>query len=304
MSSSSPDTNHSRNGAFAVAAACFIWGLFPLLLKPLQAVSALEIACWRTVSGCAVVFAWLHWRGELSTVRDALRNPQLSLRLLLSAILLSINWWFYAWGVGHHQVLVTSLGYFINPLVNVLLGILLLGEILNPAQWCAVALAAASVLLMSVKADGVPWLALVLAITFSVYGLLRKTTHVAALPGLAVETLLLTPIALIILVWTGYQSGDRLAYTQVELSLLICSGIVTILPLGLFHSGARLINYATVGMLQYVGPTIQFLIGVFIFNETLSPLRLACFAMIWLALVIYAMDGFWRARIAAASANA
>ena len=265
--------------------------------------SALEISCWRTVSGCAVVFAWLYWRGELHAVWDALCKPQLSLRLLLSATLLSINWWSYAWGVGHHQVLVTSLGYFINPLVNVLLGVLTLGEILNAAQWCAVALAAASVLLMSVKAGGVPWLALVLAITFSVYGLLRKTTHVAALPGLAVETLLLTPIALIILVWNGYQPGGRLAYTHIELPLLIGSGIVTILPLALFHSGARLINYATVGMLQYVGPSIQFLIGVFIYNETLSPLRLACFAMIWLALVIYATDGFWRARTAVVSAN-
>lgn len=293
----SPATSSSaRRGVIAVSGAFFIWGLLPLYLRPLHAVPALGIAAWRTIMGCLFVFAWLRWRGELSLVRAALGNSRICLRLLLSASLLTLNWTVYAWGVAHGQVLMTSLGYFINPLVNVLLGIVVLSETLNRLQWLAVALAASGVALLTVGAGEFPWIAFVLAITFSVYGLLRKTTPVAAMPGLAVETLLITPLAIGYLWWSAPAHGGVFHYSTVETVLLLCCGVVTIVPLSLFNSGARRINYTTVGMLQYIGPTMQFITGLAVFREPLSSQRLLCFVLIWSGLAVYAADTLWRRR--------
>lgn len=297
----SPDMAHSaeqraRSGVIAVASAFFIWGLLPLYLKPLNSLSALQIAAWRYVMGCITVVGWISWRGELKQVASAFANPRLLARLTVTASLLAVNWTLYAWGVAHGQVLVTSLGYFINPLVNVMLGVIVLSERLNRAQLLAVLIAASGVIGLTVNTGQLPWIALALAITFSVYGLLRKTAPVAPLAGLAVETLLVAPFAFGYLWMLQQQHGELFDHSSLMLILLALSGVVTIVPLTLFNYGAQRINYATVGMLQYIGPTMQFLIGVFIYKETLSPTRLLCFAAIWLALIIYAGDGLLRGR--------
>jgi chloramphenicol-sensitive protein RarD len=287
----------ARSGLIAVFGAFFIWGLLPLYLKPLNSIPALQIAAWRYVMGCLVVVGWITWRGELAEVWHALVTPVLLKRLMLTATLLAVNWTTYAWGVSHGQVLISSLGYFIAPLVNVLLGVLVLSERLNRAQWIAVSIAGCGVLALTVHAGQLPWIALVLAGTFSLYGLLRKTAPVAPLTGLAVETLLASPLACSYLLIVQQQQGDLLHHSSLMLVLLALSGVVTVVPLTLYNYGARLINYTTVGMLQYIGPTLQFLTGLLIYKESLSPARLACFGLIWLALAIYAGDGLRRSHM-------
>ncbi len=286
----------ARNGVTAVSVAFLIWGLLPLYLKPLIEVPALQIAAWRYLMGCVVVVAWVAWRRELSQVWRAFATPRLLARLALTSALLASNWTLYAWGIAHGQVLLTSLGYFINPLVNVLLGVVVLSERLNRAQWTAVALATGAVLALTLQTGELPWIALALAATFSLYGLLRKTAAAAPLTGLAVETLLVCPLAGVYLLFTQAQNLT-LHYSPLMMVLLAGSGIMTIVPLALFNYGAQRINYATVGMLQYIGPTLQFLTGVFIYKEALSDARLLCFGLIWVALAIYAGDSLWRSRV-------
>jgi chloramphenicol-sensitive protein RarD len=296
MPHSTPTTNsRAGSGVTAVAVAFFIWGLLPLYLKPLIDVPALQISGWRSIMGCVVAVSWIAWRGELPAVWRVFTQPALLSRLALTSGLLATNWVLYAWGVAHGQVLLTSLGYFINPLVNVLLGVLVLSERLNRAQWTAVALATTAVLILTAQSGELPWLSLVLAVSFSLYGLLRKTATAAPLTGLAVESLLAAPVAFAYLLFIQPQHSD-IHYTPLMIALLAGSGVMTIVPLALFNYGAQRISYATVGMLQYIGPTLQFLIGVFIYKEALSSARLLCFATIWLALVIYAGDSAWRSR--------
>lgn len=275
-----------RSGLLATAVAFFIWGLLPLFLKPLHAIAATQIAAWRYTMACAFAFGCLAWRRELRAAFDALRTPGVLGRLACTSLLLSVNWTLYVWGVGHGHVLMTSLGYFINPLVNVLLGVLVLGERLNGRQHIAVAIAALGVALLSLEGHQVPWIALVLALSFSIYGLIRKTAPVEALPGLAVETLLAMPLALALLGWSALADGMQ--YEGWIWGLLVLSGPITAIPLILFAYGARRIEYSTVGMLQYIGPSLQFLCGLLVFREPLSLARLGCFGLIWLALIIYA----------------
>jgi chloramphenicol-sensitive protein RarD len=297
MSSTQPTSDQEiRSGVIAIAGAFSIWGLLPLYLKPLNSIPALQIAGWRYLMGCVVVVGWLGWRGELPHIRRAFGTPALLGRLTATASLLAVNWTLYAWGVAHGQVLLTSLGYFINPLVNVVLGVLVLSERLNLAQWGAVTIATIGVVALTVQSGHAPWISLALALTFSLYGLLRKTAPVAPLPGLAVETLLFSPLALGYLLSVQQQQGNVLDHSALMLALLACSGVVSIIPLTLFNYGAQRINYATVGMLQYIGPTLQFLIGILIYREPLSQARLVCFALIWLALGIYVGDAWRRSR--------
>ena len=297
MSSTEHTSDHrARSGVIAIVGAFFIWGLLPLYLKPLTSIPALQIAAWRYLMGCGVVLGWMTWRRELPQMWLAFATPRLLGRLTITASLLAVNWTIYAWGVANGQVLLTSLGYFINPLVNVLLGVLVLSERLNRVQWSAVTIAAIGVVTLTVQTGHAPWISLALAVTFSLYGLLRKTAAVAPLPGLAVETLLVSPLALGYLLLMQQQQGAVLEHSTLVLVLLAFSGVVTVVPLTLFNYGAQRINYATVGMLQYIGPTLQFMVGIFIYKEALSPARLACFAVIWLALAIYAADALWRSR--------
>lgn len=281
----------------AAVSAFAIWGVFPLYLKPLSAVPTLQVMSHRIVWCCLVVFAWLALRGETGAVRAALANPGTRRRLVASSIFISANWLVYVWAVANGHVVESSLGYFINPLFSVVLGVFVLGERLNRAQWAAVGLAAAGVLFLTIVTGRAPWIALVLAFSFGMYGLIRKVVAVEAVPGLATETLLLSPFALVFLVWSQWQGTGALGHSGAAVdALLIGSGIVTATPLALFAFGARRIPLSTVGLVQYIGPTIQFLIGVLVFHEAFPRNRAIGFAMIWAALAIYATDGLWRRR--------
>ncbi|MGI9245420.1 MAG: EamA family transporter RarD [Steroidobacteraceae bacterium] len=288
----------SGPGLAAAITAFLIWGFLPLYLRPLGALPAYEIMAHRIVWSCLLVFIWLAVRKELGTVRTALANPQTALRLAATAVLISINWLVYVWAVGNGHVIDASLGYFINPLLSVVLGVLVLGERLNPAQKTAVVLAAAGVVFLAVVAGRPPWIALVLGASFGLYGLIRKVVAVEAVPGLATETLLLAPFALAALLWLEHTGRGALGHSPSPhvTALLLGSGFVTALPLALFSFGARRIPLSTLGIVQYIGPTLQFLTGILVFREAFTVQRGIGFLFIWSALAIYAADGLWRSR--------
>jgi chloramphenicol-sensitive protein RarD len=290
-------TRTDPRGLAAAASAFFIWGLLPLYLKALQSVPILQITAHRLVWGCLFAFLWLRLRGEIGHVRAALRDPTVRWRLCASATLISINWITYVYGIAANRVVETSLGYFINPLVNVLLGVLLLSERLNAAQWTAVAIAGAGVAWLTWTAGHPPWISLTLACSFGLYGLVRKVIRVDALAGFATETLILAPLGIGYIVWCELAGSGVVTTGGISLYvLLIVGGPLTAIPLVLFAFGARRIPYSTVGLLQYIGPTIQMLLAVFAFGEPFSGPRVAGFVLIWAALALYAADGLWRAR--------
>ena len=287
----------SGKGLLAAAGSFVIWGCFPLYLKPLNHIDSLQIVSHRVAWACVLVVIWLILRGELWDLRKHFSNRAVLGRLLLSAVLITANWLGYVWGVAHGRVLEASLGYFINPLANVVLGVLVLRERLNVAQWISVGIAAAAVIYVGVATGTPPWIALTVATSFSLYGLVRKVVQVEALQGLAVETLVLMPLALGYLTWCEVNGTGAFGHSgAVVNTLLVGCGPITAVPLFLFAYGARLIPYSTLGLILYITPSLQLLSGIFLYHESFSGARAIGFAMIWLALVIYGVDGVRRAR--------
>lgn len=290
------DTPTGR-GLAAGFGAYIMWGLFPLYLRPLHGVETLEVIAHRVAWSCVFIFILMLARGELGKARAALTSPALLWRLCISASLVTVNWITYVYAVARGHVLEASLGYFINPLVNVVLGVLLLRERLNAAQWIAVGLAGAAVLYMSVISGNPPWISLTVATAFGLYGFVRKVIAVEALPGLAVETFLLLPVAAVYLIWREVAGIGAMGHSGLAIdALLIGSGPITAIPLFLFAYGARLIPYSTLGVLQYIAPSLQLILGLLVFGETLEHSRAVGFALIWTALVVYVADGIWRTR--------
>jgi chloramphenicol-sensitive protein RarD len=288
----------SANKGFAAAVTAFvIWGVFPLYLHPLHAVSPFQVIANRIIWSCVFVLLWTALRGELPMLRAALAIRSVVWRLAVTAVLITINWMVYVWAVANGHVVESSLGYFINPLVNVLLGVALLSERLTRTQWTAVGLAAAGVTYLTVATGGPPWVALALAFSFGTYGLIRKVMKVDSLPGLAIETLLLFPFASGYLLWCESAGAGALGHTGPAIAaLLLGSGPVTAIALFLFAYGARRLPYSTVGVLQYIAPTLQLACGVFVFHEHFGRVRAVGFALIWAALLIYAAEGLWLSR--------
>ncbi|OWQ84026.1 EamA family transporter RarD [Roseateles terrae] len=286
-----------RTGMICAALAYTAWGLFPLYFKQLVGVNAMEVVAHRTVWSLVVVAVVLTVLRRWAWLGPVLRAPRLVGTFALSALLLSVNWLTYVWAVQNGHVVDASLGYFINPLVNVALGFLVLRERLRPGQWVAVALAAAGVLWLTINAGQLPWIALVLALSFGFYGLMRKTAPLGALEGLTLETLLLAPVAAIALaVWTSQGHSALVTGTPSQWGWLLLAGPMTAAPLLLFAIGARRITMTLLGLMQYIAPTLQFALGVWLYHEPLSAARLAGFAFIWAALAVYSMEGLWRAR--------
>jgi chloramphenicol-sensitive protein RarD len=287
----------SRQGFTAAVGAFLIWGLFPLYLVELKHISALEITAHRVAWSFFFVLLWMAARGELGKLREAAARPGVLLRLAFTAFLVTINWLAFVWGVNNERTVEVSLGYYINPLFNVLLGILVLSERLNRTQWIAVTLAAIGVTHLTIEAGHLPWIALTLAVSFSTYGFIRKTANVEALPGLAIEMTILAPLAIGFLIWCEMSGTGAFTHSSPWIEvLLVISGVVTALPLYLFAYGARRIPYSTVGILQFIGPSLQLACAVFVFGEPFDQGRLLGFVLIWAALAVYAADGLWRSR--------
>ena len=293
------------SGVLAAALAYCLWGLFPLYIKQIAAVPPLEIVAHRSVWCLVFMLALLAALKRFAWLREALRQPRTLAVFAASALLLSANWLVYVWAVNNDRVLDASLGYFINPLVNVMLGYLVLQERPRAGQWAAVALAAAGVLWLTLGAGQLPWVALVLAASFGLYGLLRKTAPLGAIEGLTLETLVLAPLTLTLMAWFVFSGEGR--FTQgsaAQDAWLLLAGPFTAVPLLLFAYGARRVTLATLGLLQYLGPSIQFLLGVYVYHEPFDPARLAGFGLIWAALVVYSGESLWRLRRNAAAAAA
>jgi chloramphenicol-sensitive protein RarD len=287
-----------QRGLLATVAAFLIWGLLPLYLRPLRSVPPLEVMSHRILWSAVLLLAWLGFRGGYRDVASALADGRTRWRLMLCALLISCNWLGFVWAVSVGRTLDASLGYFINPLLNVLLGVLVLSERLTRLRWAAVSLATAGVLWLALAAGEVPWIALMLASSFATYGLIRKIIPVEAVVGLAAETTLLAPLALGYLVFVQLHGGGTFGSGQGWLTpWLMLGGLVTALPLGLFAYGARQIPYATVGLIQFLGPTLQFATGLFVFGEPFSGTRSFGFALIWTALGVYAAEGVYTRRL-------
>lgn len=293
-----PATSPTDGRGLAAAMSAFlVWGLLPLYLKLLQSVPVLQITVHRLIWGFLFALVWLALRNQLGQVKAALADPGVRWRLCLSAALISANWIVYVWGVANDRVVETSLGYFINPLVNVLLGVIVLSERLNRAQWIAVAFAATGVSYLTWTAGHLPWISLALGFSFGLYGLVRKVVHVDSLAGFATETLLLLPFGIAYLIWCEIAGTGVAGHVGMGMhALLMLGGPLTAIPLVLFAYGARRIPYSTLGLLQYTAPTMQLLLGVYVYHEPFSRPRVVGFALIWAALLIYAADGMRRAK--------
>jgi chloramphenicol-sensitive protein RarD len=285
-----------RSGVLQASLAYGMWGLLPLYFHLLAAVAPLDIVLQRTLWSLAFVLVLLAALRRWAWLRDIARRPRTLATFALSALLLSSNWLVYVWAVNHGRVVESSLGYFITPLLNVLLGYFVLHERPRRMQWVALAIAAAGVVWLAIFGGSLPWIGLVLAVTFGIYGLIRKTAPLGAIEGLALETMLLAPLAAGLLAWRTSQGESSVGGDTTLLGLLVLSGPITALPLLLFAAGARRIPLTTLGVLQYIGPTIQFALGVWLFREPFGGPRLAGFMLIWLALVIYTSESLLRMR--------
>ncbi len=284
-------TANPRRGYVLGLIAYGLWGLFPIYFKALQSVPAMEIivqrVLWSAVFAVLTLLVWKHpgwWKGLVD-------NPKRFLILMCSGSLIAGNWLVYVWAVNNGRMLEASLGYYINPLVNVLLGMLLLGERLRRLQWIAVGLAVIGVAQQLWRVGSLPWVSLALALSFAFYGLIRKQAPVAALPGLLVETWLLLPLALGWLLFHGDAMTAQAAFWPTPVGLLlIAAGPVTLVPLLCFTAAARDLPYATLGFLQYMAPTLVLALAVTFYGEHLSTANLIAFGFIWMALAVYSVD--------------
>jgi len=295
----SPSDMHDnkRLGVGLGLTAYLIWGSFPIFFKALEGAVPLEIVCHRIFWSLVFLFILVTIRHQPGQVLNALRNRQILLTLCGSTLLIATNWLVFIYAVQHDEVLQSSLGYFITPLISVLLGCIFLRERLNRWQLCSVLLALAGVLILATHHSRFPWIALVLAITFGLYGLLRKVARVEAMIGLTVETLLLGPIAFGYIIYLTIQHQSAFLAGSLQLDLLLpLSGVVTAVPLLLFVAAARRLQLATIGFLQYLTPSLHFILAVVIYNEPFSQGHLVSFLFIWTGLGIYSGDALWKNR--------
>jgi chloramphenicol-sensitive protein RarD len=287
----------SASGVLAAASAFVCWGLLPLYWKAISGVPALEIICHRVVWSLVCTGLLLAFAGGFGTIGRALRSPRTLLLLACSSSLIAVNWFLYVWSVNAGHVLEASLGYYLNPLVNVVLGMAVFGDRLSRIQKIAVALAAAGVAVQLAAQGSLPWIALALAATFGLYGMVRKLMALESLPGLFVETLALTIPAGGWLAWLAYTGAGSMGQAGLATNLLLAgAGVVTTLPLLAFAFGARRITMTTLGVLQYLGPTGMLLLGVLVYGEPFGMVQAATFGLIWAGVILYTVDGLRKLR--------
>ena len=286
-----------RRGMWFAIACYAIWGIFPLYFRLLAPVPAIDILAHRVIWSLGFLVILLTVRQEWRWLGPALHSRRTLGLYALAGVVLAVNWYTYIWAVNAGFVIESSLGYFINPLVSVLLGVIVMRERLRLGQWAAIATATAGVLFLTISYGQLPWIALTLAFTFGFYGLLKKHGTLRSMQGLTIETGTLLLPALALLFFRETSGHDSLvSYGWGKTLLLLSTGVVTVMPLVWFASAARLIPLSLLGILQYIAPTLQFLVGLLIFHEPFSTTRLIGFAIIWLALIIYSAEGFHHQR--------
>jgi chloramphenicol-sensitive protein RarD len=280
-----------NKGILYTLGSYILWGFLPIYMKTLSHVSPLEILSHRIVWSFILLAAALTVGNHWGWLRAVVQQPRTLCTFVATATLLSINWLTYIWAVQHGHIIETSLGYFMNPLVSVLLGVLLLHERLRQWQIIGIGIATLGVLYLTITAGTPPWISLILAFSFGGYGLLRKIAPLESLEGLSLETMVLAIPALVYLLYL--QASGSLLFLHSTASttfLLIATGVITAVPLLLFAAGARLLSMTTLGILQYFAPTIQLVIGIYLYGETMTPTRLITFSLIWLALLVFSLE--------------
>jgi chloramphenicol-sensitive protein RarD len=278
-------------GVFYASSAFLIWGLGPIYWKALSDVPPLEIIMHRVVWGVILLITAVIMGKFQADFINALKDLRLLLMLLITAYILAANWLLYVWAINNNYILQGSLGYYINPLVNVLFGVLFLRERLRPAQIAAVLLAGSGVVYLTYSYGEFPWIALALASSFGLYGLIRKVAPVGPLVGLCIETLLLAPPAAVYFIYLTANGNPSFLQGNISIDLLLLgTSVLTAAPLTLFTAGARRLNLSTVGLLQYMAPTMMFLLAVFYYHEPFVVAQVRTFIMIWIALIIYSTD--------------
>jgi chloramphenicol-sensitive protein RarD len=294
MNQSEPESRPS--GLPAAIGAYVIWGFLPLYLLLVKVVPPFEFVAWRivwTLPICLLI-VWLRRQGP--QLRAALADSKSLRWLLLSASLIAVNWVVYVWAIQNNHVYAASLGYYINPLVNVLLGTLLLGEKLNRAQWAAVGLAGLGVALLAEGALTMLWISLTLAFSFGVYGMVRKQVPVGSLPGLTIESGLLLIPSIAVAGWYAVQAGSSFAVSPQLSGAIVLGGVLTAIPLLMFAVAAKRMPYSTLGFIQFLAPSIVFVLGLTVFDEPLRPAQAACFGFIWAAAAVFGWDMWRRSR--------
>lgn len=282
----------SRKGVAAALIAYGIWGLLPIFFGLLHHVNPVEVVAQRILWSMLLIGGLFVLRSDLSTLWAVLRNRRAMLALSASAAFIGINWLTYVWAVQSGHVLGASLGYFLNPLVNVVLGVFVLGEKLRRGQLIAVLVAAAGVALMATAALDTLWVSVLLAISFALYGLVRKVTPVPAMAGLGAETMILTPLALFWMIALAPAGSLAFGQDSGTTALLVTTGLVTTVPLVLFAVAAQRLPLATLGLMQFLAPTLQFVAGIYFFGETLNRGQMVSFGLIWIGLILFAADSF------------
>ncbi|WP_299324022.1 EamA family transporter RarD [Parasphingopyxis sp.] len=273
-----------------------LWGLVPLYFKLLDHVGAIETVAHRIVWSVGFLLILLLALGKLGALRATWRNRRTLLALTASAALIAVNWLVYIWAVTNEHMIATSLGYFLNPLLNVILGTLFLSEKLRPATIVAIGLAATGVAILAWSALDTLWISATLAVSFALYGYVRKITDAGAIEGLAVETVLLSPLCIAYLAWLGMTGGLAFGGDMETDMLLVFAAVVTSVPLMLFAAAAKRLTLTTLGFIQYIAPSMVFVIGAFIFNEPLNAGTIACFLFIWTGLALFTIDNIRQAR--------
>ncbi|MFZ2995494.1 EamA family transporter RarD [Sphingobium sp.] len=285
-----------RNGLLAGCAAYGLWGLLPIFFRLLHHVDPAEIVTQRIIWSLLLILMLLAVRRSLTPLWTAVRDKRLVLPLAGSAALIALNWLTYVWAVNDGHVVAASLGYFLNPLVVVALGVVVLKEKLRRGQIAAIGIAAIGVVILAISALTTLWISLTLAFTFAFYGLLRKVTPVAPMVGLGVETLLLAPFAIAYLAWLSMQGGVSFGQDGATTALLVICGVVTTIPLVLFATAAQRLPMSMLGLMQYLAPTLQFLCGILLFGERLTTGQMASFGLIWTGLILFVADSLATAR--------
>lgn len=291
-----PTRTDVQRGLAAAGLAYLWWGLSPLFWKQLGDVAAIDTVGWRVAWTAVIAWVAIAVSRRGGEVRSTLQNPRVRLTAVASAALLSVNWGVYVWAVSADRVVEASLGYFVNPLVSVFLGVVFLRESLRRAQWIAVALAALGVAWLTITLGAVPWVGLVLAGTFGLYGLVRKTASAGPMVGLGLEMAVLIVPAVVLLTTRAVTTDATLTHSTGTTLLLACTGVITAVPLVLFATGARRAPLSVVGLLQYITPTLQFLIGVLVYDEVFDGIRLVGYSIIWAGLAVFAVDAYGSTR--------
>ncbi len=283
--------NDTRSGVILGAAAYLCWGFFPLYWPLLDPAGSLEILAHRVVWSLLFVLVLIAMTRRWKTFRTIARDRRLMVILACASVVIALNWGGFIYGVTNGHVIETSLGYFINPLVTVLLGVFVLKETLRPVQWAAIAIGAGAVVVLAVDYGRPPWVALLVAFSFASYGFLKKKANLGAFEGLGMETLILAPVALAFLIALEIRSDLTFGHAGAgNVLLLIGTGVVTAIPLLLFGAAATRLTLTTIGLLQYLGPILQFIFGLWIFDEDMSSARWIGFILVWLALVVFTFD--------------